>query len=530
MDDEGTLEVETQQVGSPGWYLRHLLEQLHNRRVGRSGNHIWRRNAVQSSKIRPGLDLLDDYRRGDPPLRSDIHSGWAAPYRQFVRMGRLHFARKLVAPTGNRMGLRGFRTAASDDELGDVEARKIMRRNRLKLVARDVHDDMLTFGDAYVLVTPPDKGEGGRDYSLITAESPLHTITLHDPATDEAIAGLKAFHDPATDRDYAYLFLLPGEGQDKGTVHVAYREGASMFGRRGGFRFAAGWKWDTKKDDDFPGNKLPLIRFRNERGVGEFEEHLDHLDRINDKIFNEWWIEKIQAFRQRAIEHKDQPDEDDADYEPLEGDETDETAAEANAELTQAMSPKQVADLFVSSPDALWDLEPGASMWESTPVDVGPMITGIQKELQWLAGAADIPLSSLNPDATNQSAEGSSNQKEEHTYKVEDRRDRAEAGWATVMSLAFSFQDDEERADVTQLEVLWGPIERYSLEQRASAASQAGTTLPTEAIQRDIWQYDPAEIAELRKMSGADMLRAAPTSGTGQPSGTTAPPAPQAGT
>src|SRR5690348_15519089 len=106
------------------------MEQLHNRRTGRDGTRRWRRDQVASARMRPPLGLLDLSRRGDPPLRDDIHSGWAAPFRQYVRMGRLNFARKVVSPTANRMGLRGFRTAAADDELGDVQARDLMRRNK----------------------------------------------------------------------------------------------------------------------------------------------------------------------------------------------------------------------------------------------------------------------------------------------------------------------------------------------------------------------------------------------------------------
>jgi hypothetical protein len=180
--------IDTDVPRSPGWWLKTLATQLHNRRVGRNGTRVWTRDQVDSSRVRPGLDLLDAYRRGDPPLREDIHTGWAAPFRQYVRMGRLNFAGKLVSPTANRMGLRGFRTAAADDELGDASAHEIMRRNALKLVARDVHDNMLSLRNGYTMVTPPG---AGRPYSLITSESPKQCITAHDAATGDTLAGLK---------------------------------------------------------------------------------------------------------------------------------------------------------------------------------------------------------------------------------------------------------------------------------------------------------------------------------------------------
>ena len=493
------MAIDTDTEQSPGWWLKILATELHNRRVGRSGRRRWTRDQVESAAIRPGLDLLEQYRRGDPPLREDIHSDWAAPFRRYVRMGRLNFAGKLVRPTANRMGLRGFRTAASDDEFGDKEAHKLMRVNRLKLVARDVTDDMLSYADGYALVTPPGS-EGGT--ALITSQSPMQCITAHDAATGRTLAGLNMFRDEWDSSDWGYVYILDKEHAGKPRLHVASRTGPTTLGRRGLYRLGEkSWEWVPEKEREIPGTRIPLVRFRNERGVGEFEEHLDHLDRINDKIFNEWWTEKIQAFRQRAIQ-RDRADLEDG-YDDDVQDAEDERSPDP---LHPGMSPQEIADMFVSSPDALWDLPPGAKMWESQPIDVRGQLESIQKELQWLAAAADKPLSSLTPDAVNQSAEGSNNQKEEHTFLVGDRRDRAEGSWAEVISLAFEYQGDKARSDVSQIDTLWGPLEIYSLEQRSQAASQANTSLPREAIQRDIWQYDPAEIPELRKMDGRDLL------------------------
>ncbi len=203
-----------------------------------------------------------------------------------------------------------------------------------------------------------------------------------------------------------------------------------------------------------------------------------------------WWCPTDRALARKADDA-----EDDLDY-----DESTDTVVDASGNRVT------LAQMFVSSPDAMWDLPPGASIWESSTVDVSPLVNSIQKELQWLAVAASKPIATLNPDSANQSAEGSANQKEEHTYAVEDRRDRAEGGWAETLGMAFEFEGDTERADVTQIETIWGPLERYSLAQKSDAASKAGDSLPTEAIQRDIWQYDPAEIPNLRQMAGRDLL------------------------
>jgi hypothetical protein len=233
-----------------------------------------------------------------------------------------------------------------------------------------------------------------------------------------------------------------------------------------------------------------LVRFRNPGGVSEIEGYLDHLDRINDKLFNEWWMGKLQAFRQRGI--KGLPDRDEkgnlVDY----------------------------SEAFVSSPDALWQLPEGADIWESSPVDFGQLVQSIQKELQWLAAVKSVPLHTITPDAANGSAEGASLMREEHVEKVQDRRDRADRAHAKVLSLCFAYMGDERRADVTQIETIWGPLERFSLTERAAAASTLKVSLPQEAGWTDVLQYAPAEVERLRTLRGRDLLFQAP----GQPAST----------
>lgn len=72
--------------------------------------------------------------------------------------------------------------------------------------------------------------------------------------------------------------------------------------------------------------------------------------------------------------------------------------------------------------------------------------------------------------------------------------------------MAFEFMGDMQRADRTKIETLWVPAERYTIEQKAQAAQQAKGTLPDEAIWTDIYQYPPAEVANLRTLRGRDML------------------------
>lgn len=456
---------------SEGKWFSRLSRELHDRRTGRSGARKWNRGNLATSRIRPPLDVLADYRAGDPPLRADIHSGWKPYVRQFVRMGRLNQADLIISATASRLQLRDFRTSAAEDEFGDLIARNIMRANDLKVKAREVHDMALTMGYAYAIATPP---SDGRKHALITEEDPREVITAHDAATGEYLAALKLFRDEWDSEDVAYLYL-PGK------IRRARRSKGSSIFTNGPHRFdKQGWAWDDGYDVTVPGNQIPVTRFRNRDGVGEYEYHLDTLDRINDKIFDEWWIAKTQAFRQRAV--KNLPEEDEA------GEEID------------------YADMFTASPDEMWQVPGDVDFWESTAVDLTPITASIEKDRQRLASVLSVPMHTVTPDAANGSAEGASTMKEEHIFKCEDRRDRFDGSWARVMSQALLFENEVERSAIEQIEPQWAPIERYSLAQKAEAASKAGTSLPAEIIQRDIWQYAPAEIPELRRLRGADLL------------------------
>lgn len=465
-------EIDT--PGSAGWWFKNLASALVDRRIGRNGRKRWTADSARPNQSRPPLDLLEDYLRGEPPLNS-VAVEWQSRTREFMRMGRLHMAELIVTSTTNRMQLRDFRTAAADDEIGDEKARDIMRTNRMKLVAREVHDYMCGLGDGYTITTPD-----GVNVPSITAESPLQVITADDPLTGRVRAGLKLFRDEFDTEDIAYLHL-PG-----GVVRRATRRGATTI-TSSGFRMSKGWEWDdsygTNGEVSLPGGRMAITRFRNKDGVGEFERHLGTLDRINEKIANEWWLGKIQAHRQAAV--KGLPDVDPATGEPIEYD-----------------------DMFVRDPATMWQVPAGVDFWESSPADMGPLIQSVEKDLHRLAAALAVPLSSITPDAANGSAEGASLMREEHIFKVEDRRDRADVGWAQTMSTAFAFQGDTQRSDVAKIEALWAPLERFSLTERASAASQLDGILPREALYTDVLQYAPAEVSNLRVMSGRDLMYA----------------------
>ncbi len=465
---------------SPAWWLKVLATQLQDRRNGRAGSKRWTRTLQQPSRVRPGLDLLADHLAGDPPLLG-CAEGWKDGFREVTRIGRLNVAALIAEAKANRMALRGFRTAEANDELGDKAAREIMRANNLAVRAREAHMGMLSLGDGYVMVTPPADGER---IPVVTAEDARECITAEDPATGRTIAALKMYRDEWDAQDVAHLYIREDDGRV--SHHKATKAGlSSIHGNR--FVLGRSWEWDGDVDDFIPKNQMPIVRLPNRNGVGEYERHLDTLDRINDQILNKLVIAKLQAFRQRAV--KGLPST---------------RKQVVDGKMTEVEI--DYSDAFIAGPGELWQVPTDVDFWESDSADFRPLLESIKHDLENLAAVTSTPLHIITPDAASGSAEGAGLMREEHVYAVEACRDQVDRPWATVMAMCFAFMGDTKRSKPEDIEPIWGPSERYSLAEKADAASKAGTTLPNEAIQRDIWQYDPAEIPNLRIMRGRDFL------------------------
>jgi hypothetical protein len=465
---------------SPAWWIKRLSSEL----LRRNQSPQWRTTSL-TREARPPLDLLSDYLRGDPPLPK-VAEGWQAGFRQYMRMARMNYAELVVEPTRERMIPIGFRTAASDDENGDSEAARVMAVQDLELKLTDAFDSMLGLGDGYAIVGLPDEESG---VPLITAEDPRQVITAHDPATGRGLAGLKLFRDEWDAKDWAFLYLA-GERGEPVQLWVASRGGISGLSASSRF-MPKTWEWDPDRHGAvLPFDRLNVVRFQNRRGVGEFEPHLDVLDRINDTLLDRVVISKIQAYRQRAI--RGLPETSDG--------------AEPTEDGSNVID---YTDVFSADPGSMWQVPEGVEFWESSPVDLGPVRLAIQDDVKALAAVTRTPLHLITPDAANGSAEGAALMREGHLAKVKDRRRRAGSGLAELMSLAFSAMDDEQRADRSGIVTIWEPAEQFSLTERMSAATQAKAAgLPQDAVFTDVMQYRPEDVDRLNGMRAKDLLYA----------------------
>lgn len=398
-------------------------------------------------------------------------------YARFVNMGRLNMARLVVQAVTSRQVPTGFRTAATNDPTGDELAMATWRRSRMATQARDMFENLGVYGEAYGLVD-----EDG----MIHALSPWMAITdSADGAVWGTDAGLTATFDPIEQAMVLTLFR-PGyvrQAVIDAEVSTIPQDGRKWFPGRD-------WEWVSDPQPLGWTDRVPLVPLSSPGKMGQFEPHIDTLDRISHTIFQRLVIVAMQAFRQRAIKG-DLPSHYPDDH-PQRGQKID------------------YDKIFEAGPAALWMIPEGADIWESAVTDIASISTEVDKDVKRLAAASGTPLYMLSPDAADGSAEGAQLLRETLTFKVEDLNARVGESLADLLALSFAAQGETERADPAQIETIWMPADRSSWAERAQAASQAASTLPRRTIWRDIYQMTPSQItqaqAELDEEAFAEVL------------------------
>ena len=399
------MAIDVDEPGSPGWWLQRCAKKLNDRR--------------------PRLQELADIMEGNAAIPGDADPAATDAYRRYRRLARTNYGELLVEALRRRLQITGFRTGDDSSPDGDRQAREIWDNNGGAVELADVLDNMIGLGDGYMMLgvldpDAPGSGPDPVDRLAITGEDPRQVVTIHDPVRQRIVlAAAKLYHDDTADLDVAYLHLLGGP-REPARVYRAIRERRSR--SKAPVRFSpSSWDWD----DDFGGDQgrelptamVPTVRFRNRKGVGVFEHHLDLLARLDNMTFRRDVITALQAFKQRALFNT--PDEDD-EGNPIDWD-----------------------DLLRADPGALWRIPPAADsnqrveIWESAATDIRPLTDAEKAELMKLCAVTSTPMHIFFPDAASGSAEGAALLKDEHIAKAEDIRVRANEAARDVMSIGF---------------------------------------------------------------------------------------------
>lgn len=411
------------------------------------------------------LNLLERYYEGNAPLPEGAE-GASSAYRKFQKKARTNLAQLAVAATRERMIIDGFRTGADGDENGDTLARRLWKANNLDVGSADLHNMMLTFGEAYAIVGPPN----AFGIPVVTIEDPRQVEAKTDPMDPRVVTeAVKMWSDHRQGVDYAYFY---------------YPDRTEVFTREMAKDLFSPDNWFYREDLSSlnPLGEIPVVKFRNIDGDGEFQPFLDILDRINHMILQRLVIATTQAFKQKWISG-DMPTHD------QEGNEIDYNG------------------IFTPSAGALWMLPEGASLNESAQTDLSGILQAVRADIQDFAALTRTPMHYLSPDGANQSAEGASLAREGLVFKAEDRMARVTSSWSKVMSLMFKWIGDDVRANLLDLEPIWKPAERYSLAERADANSKF-QDVPFRMRMTTVGQFSPEEVAEMEVERAGEQLMA----------------------
>lgn len=413
----------------------------------------------------PRIRLLDRYTNGDAPLPEGGRNVKAA-WQRFQRESRTNWGLMIREAVADRVVPNGVTVAGSSDSPIAVQAQRIWRDNRMDSVFKDWLRYGLTFAQSFLTVWTGDSGR-----AVITADSPETMCVSADPLQPWRVrAALRIWRDLDAEKDYAIVWC-DGYRQKFWRPCYTLNQGT----RKRLVRLVSG-DWEAVSEPVETGKKPPVVVYNNPGGFGEFESHIDVINRINRGILNRLVIEAMLAYRQRALKtEKDSPGLPKKDPE---GNDID------------------WAKFFEPAPGALWDLPPGIDIWESSTTDISPLLAASRDDIRQLSSSSRTPLPMMMPDNTNTSAAGAVSADAGHLSKCEDRMGEARVGIAGCLVQALSAENVELGEDET-LEVTFETVATVSLAEKYAAGAQAKAAgIPTKSILRNVLGWSPAQVAQ----------------------------------
>src|SRR5678816_472091 len=172
--------------GSPRWYLSRMTQRLLSRQFR--------------------YDRLERYAQGDHDLPNG-DKRYVVALRELQRKCRTNYCELVIKAVTERMRIIGFQFGP--EQQVDEEAKAIWYYNDMEVQSQVAIMMAATFGDAYLMVTPPlEEEDDTEDYSIISVEDPRMCITEQDPRyINKTLAGLKLWQDDALGVIRAVLYL-----------------------------------------------------------------------------------------------------------------------------------------------------------------------------------------------------------------------------------------------------------------------------------------------------------------------------------
>jgi hypothetical protein len=428
---------------SPDEWLRILTRRLDMRR-----NHVER---------------LRSYTDGNSPLpemSDETREAWI----RFQRKARTNWGDLIVSSVVDRIVPNGITVKGDPKNEKAQLAQRIWRDNRMDSVVKEWVRHGLTYAQSYLTVWAGDKG----GVPIITADSPETMCVVTNPLQKwKPQAALRVWRTDEEATDYAMVWT---EGRWDQFERPTYAQVEHRVIPNQWLRNLAEGQWTHTNSGASVG--IPVVVYNNPGGAGEFERHIDLIDRINAGILERLVIVAMQAFRQRALTGGMLPERDEN------GNTIDWTK------------------VFAPAPGALWNLPAEMAIWESQQVDTGPILNASKDDVRQLSAVTRTPLPMLMPDNANTSAEGARTTENGYVFRCRDRASEARLGAIAAILTALRMAGTDLAED-DNLDVTFEPVERITMAEKYQAglaAKNAGESI--KSIQRNVLGYSPDQIAQ----------------------------------
>lgn len=410
--------------------------------------------------------LTKSYSSGDAPLPEmsrETKQSWAA----FQRRARTNWGELIIGSVVDRIKPLGVTIGGDNQSTKAKQCQQIWRDNRMNGIFKEWLRYGLTFGQSYLTVW---KRSGNQ--TIITSDSPETMIVVTDPLQHwKPIAAMKVWRNIDQARDYAMVWTQNGYQQF--TRPTYSRIELRVIPSKWLLNLAEG-AWTPVNDgmtSDGP-QPIPVVVYNNPGGQGDYESHLDLINRINAGILERLVIQALTAWRQRAITGGMLPAVDEQgnkiDYEKV----------------------------FQFAPGALWNLPVGLDLWESAQTDLGSLLSSSKEDIRQLSAVTKTPLPMLMPDNSNTSTEGAKATEAGYLFRTMDRLDEAKFGIESCMDMAF-LVDGGTLDDDEHVEMQFANPQLITLQEKYSSALAAHNSGESwKSIERNILGYSPDQIAQ----------------------------------
>lgn len=469
--------VAAKSPGSPEWWLLRLGKRL--------------------ADDNPRFSRLESYWAGNPPLPHG-NERMRDAYRRLQRIARTNFGALVAESVLERLKVVGFRAGGKSNDIADKQAWEWWQDNNLDADSSLVHRAAVTLGRAYVIVGPdPDNATK----PLVTVEDPRQVIHESSPTNRrQIVAALKTYWDDIENAQIAILY------QEDAIYYFRSERAVKQTTEAARLWTANSWNFDTTISPagsiENELGEVPVTPFINRpdmmgTGLGEFEDVIDILDRINTVILDRLVISAMQAYRQRWAKGVSLTDEN-----------------------------GNQADQFDPGADLLWLVEDAdAEFGDFASTDLSPVIKAVEADVGHLGAVTRTPPHYLLAGIVNASGDALSVAETGLVSKTDERKIEYGESWERVYrQVAKQFKGPEVQSDA---EVIWKDSQFRSLSERAAASVQLKTADVPWKTRMRLLDFTPAEIERMEDERQEDALNAMLMNPMlGQPVGPTGAPVP----